>query len=291
MEQKLRALMIGAHPDVCDVIYGGFALKLLKSGYDVKFVSLTNGCCGHYEMQPKDLAARRYLEAQSVAEKFGLTYEIWDVNDCELIATLENRKRMIRLIREYKPDVMVIHRLNDYHADHRNASQLVQDASFLLTVPHFVPEAPAMFAPPVILYGYDGFQNPPFKADLVFDIDDVMDDKYLMCNCHESQFYEWLPFTLGRLHEVPSDPQERLKWFHGTPIDRTKAPNDAELLVRADCGFRHEEREVIVAAVLRDKLVERYGEKGKMVHFAEAYAVSEYGQPLTKELEAKLFPF
>ena len=67
--------------------------------------------------------------------------------------------------------------------------------------------------------------------------------------------------------------------------------NDAELLARADCGFRHEEREVILAAQLRDKLVERYGEKGKMVHFAEAYAVSEYGQQLSDELAAKLFPF
>ena len=128
-------------------------------------------------------------------------------------------------------------------------------------------------------------------SDLVFDIDDVMDDKYRMCNCHVSQFYEWLPYTVGRLHEVPADPEDRLKWFHGNPVDRTKMPDDAELLKREDCGLRHEEREVILAAQLRTELVERYGEKGKMVHFAEAYAVSEYGRPLTKELEAKLFPF
>ena len=291
MKQKLRALMIGAHPDDCDVIYGGLAMKMLKAGYDVKFVSLTNGCCGHYEMAPADLAARRYQEAQAVAKLTGVTYEIWDVNDCELIADLENRKRMIRLIREYRPDVLVIHRPNDYHADHRNASMLVQDASFLLTVPHFVPEVPAMFTMPVILYGYDGFQNPPFVPDMVIDIDDVMDDKYLMCNCHVSQFYEWLPYTIGRLDEVPKDPDARLKWFHGKPVDRTKVPNDAELLVRADCGFRHEEREVILAAQFRDALMERYGERGRMVHFAEAYAVCEYGQQLSKELEEKLFPF
>ena len=291
MEQKLRALMVGAHPDDCDVIYGGLALKLRNAGYEVKFVSLTNGCCGHYEMQPAELAARRYQEAQTVAKRMGITYEIWDVNDCELIADLTNRKRMIRTIREFKPDVLVIHRPNDYHADHRNASMLVQDASFLLTVPHFVPEAPAMFTMPVILYGYDGFQNPPFVPDLVIDIDDVMDDKYQMCDCHVSQFYEWLPYTVGRLHEVPTDPEARLKWFHGNPVDRTKAPNDAELLARPECGFRHEEREVILAAQFRDKLVERYGQKGKMVHFAEAYCVCEYGQPLTKELAQNLFPF
>ena len=70
-------------------------------------------------------------------------YEIWrDSNDCELEPTVENRKKVIRIIRDFKPDLVLGHRLRDYHADHRAAAQLVQEAAYLTPVPKFCPDSP-----------------------------------------------------------------------------------------------------------------------------------------------------
>jgi len=58
--EKRHYLIIGAHPDDPDIRFGGTAIKLIKAGHIVKFVSLTNDCCGHYIQFGKELADRRY---------------------------------------------------------------------------------------------------------------------------------------------------------------------------------------------------------------------------------------
>ena len=63
----MRYLFIGAHPDDPDILMGGTALKLIRSGHHVKFVSLCNGNCGHFRMTPEALAERRKKEAEKSA--------------------------------------------------------------------------------------------------------------------------------------------------------------------------------------------------------------------------------
>lgn len=289
--KQIRAMMIGAHPDDCDFRCGGLALQYAKAGHKVKFLAMCDGSGGHHIMEPAEIAARRKGETQEVAKLAGIEYDVWDVTDCELIASLENRKRLVREIREFNPDIIFCSRPNDYHADHRNASLLVQDASYLLIVPHFCPDVPAMKKTPVILYFYDHFQNPPFEADIAIRTDDVIEDKFRMLACHESQVFEWLPYTKGTLQNVPSDPKERLEWLHEPRIPRD-GPLDAGMLKKNLIGAQSEYREAVSAVKYRDKLVERYGEeKGMGTYFAEAFAVCEYGAPLTPENEKLLFPF
>ena len=109
-----RYLMIGAHPDDADIRFGGTALKLTKAGHVVKFVSVCNGDCGHFDMNvsPEELAERRYQETQKSREFSKITeYQVFRENhDCELLPSIENRRKMIRLIREFKPDVVLTHR-------------------------------------------------------------------------------------------------------------------------------------------------------------------------------------
>lgn len=287
----MRILMIGAHMDDNDFRGGGTALKYLDRGHEVKFLSVCNGCGGHHELPPAEIVARRRKEADAVAALTGITYDIWDIPDCELVADLETRKRMVRYIRAYKPDILFTHRNNDYHADHRNAALLVQDASYLLCVPNFCPEVPAMRKAPVILYYYDKFKNPCFEPDIVIPTDDVIDRKYQMYNCYVSQVYEWLPFVNGVLSEVPADPEKRLEWLR-----QPKVPRNGTLLTEKDLDIftasnNSEYREARCAVKYRDKLVERYGEAAKKFLFAEAFQCSEYGAPLTEENKHTLFPF
>jgi LmbE family N-acetylglucosaminyl deacetylase len=56
-------------------------------------------------------------------------------HDGELLPNLGNRRQVIRLIRSFHPDLVLTHRPNDYHPDHRYTSQLVQAAAYLITVP------------------------------------------------------------------------------------------------------------------------------------------------------------
>lgn len=265
----LDVLVFGAHPDDCDIKAGGVAAKHADAGHNVRFVSVTNGDAGHHEIGGVELARRRREEAAAAAEVLGIEYEIMDHHDGELEPTLERRKKFIRMIRNYEPDLILTHRPNDYHPDHRYTSRLVQDSAYMVTVPNICTGTDALDYNPVIAYLSDDFQKPyPFDPDVVVAIDDVIDRKTEALHQHESQVYEWLPYNMGRTDEVPESEAGRKEWIREEWMERS-----------ADVADRY-----------RDLLVERYGEAGEDVRYAEAFEGCEYGSPLTDENSEELFP-
>src|SRR6516165_10933501 len=209
-DRPLRLLIIGAHPDDADYHAGGTAALYRAGGHAVKMVSLTNGDAGHQSMHGPPLAQRRRAEAAAAGAVIGASYETWDNPDGELLPSLEVRRRVIGLIRSYRPDLVLTHRPNDYHPDHRYTSTVVQDAAFMVTVPAVCPETPHLTRDPVILYFSDDFKKPSaFSPDVVVDIGDEMATLIDMLHCHPSQFYEWLPFNTGTLAQVPGDAAAR----------------------------------------------------------------------------------
>lgn len=293
MDQQLNIMMIGAHPDDCDFRCGGIALKYARLGHRVQFVSLSDGSGGHQSMKPAELTVRRKQEAAAVAAFAGIEYLVLDHRDCEIMADLASRQHLIRLIRSFRPDLILCSRPNDYHADHRNSSILVQDASYLLIVPNTCPDVPPLTDMPVIGFFYDSFQNPPFAPQVVIDIDDVVDDKFRMLDCHVSQVYEWLPFTNHRLAEVPLDAAERLEWLRQPRIDRNQdAGRPARIDQEKRPGMFGERRFAEAARLYRNRLIERYGpDRGEQVLFAEAFQLSEYGRQPSRDQLDRLFPF
>src|SRR3954470_18140282 len=101
MNEPLRLLILGAHPDDADFAAGGTAALYRALGHEVKMVSLTNGDKGHHLTPGPVLANRRLAEAQAAAAVIGATYEVFDIPDGELFPMLENRKQVIRLIRAF----------------------------------------------------------------------------------------------------------------------------------------------------------------------------------------------
>ena len=266
-----KILVIGAHPDDCDILAGGCAALWSGQGGEVTFISMTNGNAGHHREAPPELEIRRRSEAARAAEVLGIRYEILDNDDGCLAADIENRLDLIRRIREIAPDLILTHRPNDYHPDHRYTSTLVQDAAYMVTVPLVCPEIPHLETNPVIAYLFDEFTRPAaFRADVVVDIDVVGEQKWRALNCHESQFYEWLAYNMGPGEDsVPADADERLQWLKATWGEHLARP----------------------AASCRPLLVETYGsERGEEVVLAEAFELCEFGnQPEGDELRA-LFP-
>lgn len=264
---KLRVIAFGAHPDDCDIRAAGTAAKFRALGYEVKFVSVTNGDAGHQSMGGGALAKRRRAEAEESGRRLGITYEVLDNHDGELLPTVPVREQIIRRIRQWNADIVLAPRPNDYHPDHRYTGVLVQDAAYMVVVPNVCPDTPPLYKNPVFLYYEDHFQKPaPFRPDVAIDIDDVYDKKVDALDAHVSQVYEWLPWVDHKLEEVPKDPAERKQWLAKS---RGGEPTPA----------------------VRKALEKWYGpERAAKVRHAEAFEVCEYGyQPNDSDLR-KLFP-
>src|SRR5216117_626455 len=221
--QPVRVIAFGAHPDDCDLGAGGLAAKYAAHGDKVKFVSITNGDAGHQSMSGEALAKRRRAEAMEAGRRIGIEYEVLDNHDGKLQATLEVREQVIREIRQWKADVVIAPRPNDYHPDHRYTGVLVQDASYMVIVPNLVTASLPLARNPLFLYYSDRFTRPqPFRADIVVSIDDVFDKKVNMLDAHVSQFYEVLAYVSGKMEQVPKDPAERKKWLAAGPLASRK---------------------------------------------------------------------
>lgn len=281
----MKILMIGAHQDDNEFMGGALASRYAKMGYEVQFLSMCNGCGGHHILTPEETTMQRATESAAVAEFLGIKYDVWDIDDCTLMPDLETRNRLIRYIRAFSPDLIISHRTNDYHADHRATAQLVQDASYVLTVPHTCPDVPAMRRMPVIMCYEDYFTNPPFRPDVIVNLDDELETKVHIAHLNTSQTYEWLPYTYEE--EVPETEEERLKWLWG--IEITSKTTDKEIM-NASRGYGV--RFAKTAARFRKELIKKYGRKiGKKIRCAEVFEMSEYGAPLTDEIKKQLFPF
>jgi len=205
---KLRVIAIGAHPDDCDEKAAGTAAKFAALGHHVKFVALANGDAGHQSEGGGALARRRRAEAAESGRRLGIEeYVTLDNHDGELLPTLELRMQVVRLIRQWKADIVLLHRSNDYHPDHRYAGTVVQDAAYLVIVPNVASDTPPLKKNPVFLYFQDPFQNPqPFRPDVAVDISDVWDKK---CT-------RWMP-TLRRCTSGCRGPKEYSIRFRRIP--------------------------------------------------------------------------
>ena len=271
MNEMPALLVFGAHPDDCELTAGGLAAFYSSRGGRVLFTSLTNGDAGHQTMGGALLARTRRGEARAAAAAVGGESIVLDNHDGGLMPTMENRLAVIKIIRDFRPDLMLLPRPNDYHPDHRYTSTLVQDASYMVTVPNICAFAERLEVDPVVMYVSDKFQKPyPFQPDVVVDTTDVVGKKVEALDAHTSQMYDWLPWHDGGLDTVPTDHAERLVWLR----------NRYEARLRTD------------AQRFRDALVAKYGqERGGSILYAEAFEACEYGAPLTDEARARLFPF
>lgn len=269
---KLRIICFGAHPDDCELQIGGTAALWAAQGHHVKFVSVTNGDIGHWREAGGPLAHRRKAEVAQADALLHVTSEVLDIHDGELLPTLENRRTITRLIRQWNADLVLSHRPNDYHPDHRYTGILVQDAAYMVTVPFFCPDVPELKKNPVFMYYPDRFQKPnPFQPDVAVSIDSVIEQKLSALAVIVSQFYEGGANGSPDLLPEGAEPQ-------------------AERRQKVRDGFAGRNR--ALADRFRRQLGEWYGaEQGNKIEFAEAFELCEYGRQPDRDELRRLFPF
>jgi N-acetylglucosamine malate deacetylase 1 len=268
--EPLKLLILGAHPDDAEYHAGGLVAIYRELGHTVKMVSLTNGAAGHYQRSPESLGPLRRQEAAAAGRVIGATYETWDIPDGELMPTLDVRLRVIREIRTFAPDLVLTHRTSDYHPDHRAVGQLVQDASYMVTVPNVLREVPALKKDPVVAYMADLFTKPcPLVPDVVLDATERIPTIVAMLACHRTQVFEWLPYHDGILQNVPTDETEKLAWLREWFLDHARPR----------------------AARFRRELIAAYGpQRGNEIEACEAYEISEYASRPDAARREQLFP-
>ena len=267
-QEPLRIIVFGAHPDDCDINTGGIAALYAQMGHKVKFVSLTNGNKGHHLMKPVELAARRKVEAQEAGKILGIEYIVLSNSDGELQPSLENRFAVIKLICDWDADIVITHRPNDYHPDHRYTSIIVQDAAYMVEVPLMVPDGKPLRKTPVFLYMPDRFQKPtPFSPDIVIDITEVAAKKAEAICAHDSQVFEWLPWVGGNQDEASADPAAKRKFY----IDRYLSRNSIDRFSDAASKW-------YTPSQLQN------------IRYVEAFEICEYGSIPDKTRIKQLFP-
>jgi LmbE family N-acetylglucosaminyl deacetylase len=268
--KPLRVIAFGAHPDDAELKASGVAALWAASGAKVKFVAMTNGDVGHFATAGGPLAKRRKAEVAECARILGIETDVMDIHDGELVPTLENRKMMARLIREWQADIVMGHRPYDYHPDHRYTGVLMDDSAVVVVAPFFVPDTPPTPRNPVFMYYSDGFQDPkPFTPTMVVGIDEVAEKKWSCVSAMPSQFADADSWQGRTIAGAPKGDKERAAYL----LDIVKKRNTA------------------VADQYREQLLALYGkERGAKVRYAEAFQLGQYGRQASVDELKQMFP-
>lgn len=271
MPNILNVIVIAAHPDEPEIYAGAISAAYAEMGHRVKFVTLTDGCCGHHEMSGQQLVERRIQEAHEAAKRLGvLEYVVLPIPDGELMPTPEVRKEVIRQIRGWEADIVItFHPDGPGHVDNRNVGKVVRDAAdFVANVPNAVPEVPSLMKSPIFLLMPDYAARATYQPDIVIDAGGVIEKKLLACDAHASQFYEFAPWQGGFLDAVPNTWEEKREFI-----------------------LKYWDRFLSVSDEMVPLLARQYGKDlAASVQYAEPFEIADYGRrPNEAEMEI-LFP-
>jgi LmbE family N-acetylglucosaminyl deacetylase len=268
--RPLRVIAFGAHPDDAELKASGVAAMWAAQGAKVKFVAMTNGDIGHFSQAGGPLARRRKAEVAECARILGIENDVLDIHDGELVPSLENRKKVARLIRDWQADIVLGHRPYDYHPDHRYTGVILDDTAVVVVAPFFTPDTQATARNPVYMYYSDNFLKPyPFDPTIVVSIDEMAEKKWRCISAMPSQFGDKDSWQARTLPNVPPDDGGR----------------EAYLLEQV------KNRSAAVADKYRDRLIALYGkERGSKVKYAEAFELSQYGRQASVDELKQLFP-
>ncbi len=267
----LNVIIIKAHPDEAEEYAGGTAALLIRAGHHVKFLSLTNGDVGHWNMTKEQIALRRLNEAKEVEKRIGVTYQILPYHDGELENNVELRKQVVKAIREWNADVVISFKpmFGGGHPDNMASAIAVQQGAGLSSAPLFMPEVPFLKKRPLFLHMRDYYSKSfPHTPDYVIPIDSVINIKLYLFDAHASQFYEFAPYQRGILNEVPKSWEDKKVFLH-----------------------KYWDEFSIISSEMRTWLINWFGgEIASKFNYAEEFELAPYSRKPTENEILNLFP-
>lgn len=187
---ELNILAIGAHPDDLEILCGGTLAKFAKEGHDVIACHVCDGNKGSNIYSSEELVKMRRNEARQSAKLIGAT-SIWaGISDGEVVLDLESRVKIIDVLRQADPDLIITHSPNDYHSDHINVSRLVFEAAYLANLSLWKTKYPSTNKLPYLYY-MDNIAGANFIPEEYVDITETIEVKVEMMMKMKSQL-GWL---------------------------------------------------------------------------------------------------
>jgi N-acetylglucosamine malate deacetylase 1 len=187
---KMKILAIGAHPDDAELLCAGTLALYTMMGNEVFICHVCDGNKGSNVYASEELAKIRRKEAIDSADIIGAT-SIWGgVSDGEVVLDLETRVKIMDVIRQADPDLVITHSPNDYHSDHNNTSKLVFEATYLANLGLWKTKYPPSTKLPYLYY-MDTIAGVNFIPSEYVDIEKTIDTKIEMMGKMESQL-GWL---------------------------------------------------------------------------------------------------
>ena len=187
----MNVLAIGCHPDDIEINCAGTLAKCVKRGDNVTVCHVCNGDMGHVVIEPEELRKIRIEEAKKAGSLAGIKVVTCDIGDLVVYhQKKEHRDKVVDIIREANPDFIITHAPNDYMPDHVAVSNLVFDAAFTASCPHYMTAVPGATKVTPIYY-MDNLGGVNFVPTEYVDITDEIDLKIEMLECHESQI-RWM---------------------------------------------------------------------------------------------------
>jgi len=179
---KLDVLAFSAHPDDIELAAAGTLIKLNKQGYAVGIADMTRG-----EFGTRGTEEIRQKEAEEAGRLIGVKVrECLDIPDGSVTVTRENHIKVIRLLRKFRPKIVLNHYWRARHADHMATSQIVTEACYLSGLAK-LDTGQDRWRPKRILYHQILYDVVP---SFVVDVSSEFDQKWKAVKAHKSQFFD-----------------------------------------------------------------------------------------------------
>lgn len=176
-------MFIGAHPDDIELNCGGTVLKLVESGKNVGIIDLTEG-----ELSTRGNRRSRVLETSAASKLLGISFrENLKIRDGSIEINKINRKKIIRVLRKYKPEIVFAPYPNDRHPDHIYAGNLIRESVFYSGLMKIRTGNLKAFRPQKLYFYRSAIDIP---VSFIFDISSVFKKKLEVLKCYRTQFYD-----------------------------------------------------------------------------------------------------
>lgn len=199
---SLTALAAAAHPDDIEMMMAGTLILLGQAGCKLHYMNIANGSCGSVTLGPEEIAAVRTGEARRAAAMIGAEFHEPLVNDIEVLYEQPLVRKLCSILREIRPEILLLPSPQDYMEDHQNASRLMVTAAFCRGMRNYAGDPPSyaieteMALYHALPYGLNDQLRRPVIPDFTVDISPVIAKKREMLACHKSQ-KEWLDQSQG----------------------------------------------------------------------------------------------
>ena len=195
-------LAVSCHPDDIEFQMAGTLFLLKDAGCETHYINVANGSCGTDRYAEQEIIAMRTQESREAAAFLGAVYHDSFVNDLEVFYSQELIRRLTGLIRQVKPDIMLVLSLDDYMEDHMNTARIAVTAAFCrgMLNYHSIPRETPIGKDVMIYHSTphtltDGMRRP-IVPEMYVNVGSVIDSKERMLACHRSQ-KEWLDVSQG----------------------------------------------------------------------------------------------